>query len=374
MKRIFLTLIATLFAVTSVPIVTNAQSRPADRNPGFTGTFRLDRSRSEDVAEIIASAGRLSNQQRREVESSLVPPDSLAIQTSGSELWIGWDGSEAMRLTTDGQTQSIDGMTVRATIRGNVITLVESDNQAELTITITLAGTDGLRISRKLMTQFGDLALFANSRYNKVDSVARFDTAYDDRPAPGSQTRPSPTRPTPTNFIVPNGTYVTAILESDIVTGVSQDNDRFRMTVRAPNEYNGAVIEGYISGISRSGAISGRPEVTFHFDSIRLRNGREYAFAGILVSVTDHEGNTVKIDTEGAAKGDSQGRQAVRRGAIGAGIGAVIGGIIGGGKGAAIGAAIGGGTGAGSVIIEGKEDLKLLKGSSISVQASAPRN
>jgi hypothetical protein len=366
MKRTLLALIAIAIGVTSLSVTHLAQTRTAQRHEGFTGTFRLDRSRSEDVAEIISSAGRLSNTQRRELEATLMPPDSLAIQTSSNELWVSWDGGEAMRLVLDGQTQVIDGMRVRATIRGNVLTLVESDNQAELTINVTLSGTNGLRISRKILLQNGDLALFANSRYDKVDSIARFESG-------GPNSRPS-TRPTPTRFIIPDGTYVTAILESDVVTGVSQDNDRIRMTVRAPQEYRGAVIEGYITGVSRSGTIKGRPEVTFHFDTIKLRNGREYSFAGLLVSVTDHEGKTVKIDSEGVAQGDSQGRQAVRRGAIGAGVGAIIGGIIGGGKGAAIGAAIGGGGGAGSVVVEGKEDLKLLKGTSISIQASAPRN
>ena len=53
-------------------------------------------------------------------------------------------------------------------------------------------------------------------------------------------------------------------------------------------------------------------------------------------------------------------------------IGAGIGAIAGGGKGAAIGAIIGGSAGAGSVIVQGKEDLELKQGSSITVQASSP--
>lgn len=368
-------ILMTIFlTVTSFAVPSNAQTRPAERQESLTGTFRLDSSRSEDVAEIIASAGRLSSQQRRELESALMPADIIAIQASGNEVWVSWNGDRAKRLIADGQPQVIDGVRVRATLKGSVVTLTETDDRAELTITIAGAGGDSLRVGRNVSMQDGELTMFANSRYERVDSLARFESEYDDYRPNAGVTRPTPSRPAPTNFIVADGTYVTAILESDIVTGVSQDNDRFRLTVRAPQEYRGAVIEGYISGITRSGNVTGRPQVTFNFDTIRLRDGREYGFAGILVSVTDHEGNTVKIDTEGAAKGESQGRQAAKRGAIGAGIGAVIGGIIGGGKGAAIGAAIGGSGGAGSVVMEGKEDLKLLKGSSISVQASAPRN
>ncbi|HEY0428529.1 MAG TPA: YMGG-like glycine zipper-containing protein, partial [Pyrinomonadaceae bacterium] len=76
--------------------------------------------------------------------------------------------------------------------------------------------------------------------------------------------------------------------------------------------------------------------------------------------------------TEGEAKGDSQTKETVKRGGIGAGLGAIIGAIAGGGKGAAIGAIIGGGAGAGSVILTGKEELELKQGSSVTVEASSP--
>jgi hypothetical protein len=131
-------------------------------------------------------------------------------------------------------------------------------------------------------------------------------------------------------------------------------------------------VEGYISGINRSGKVSGRSQITFNFERITLRNGQTYEFAGFLQSVTDQNGKTVKIDTEGTAKGDSQTKETVKRGGIGAGLGAIIGAIAGGGKGAAIGAIIGGGAGAGSVIVQGKDDLELKKGSMITVTASAP--
>ena len=54
------------------------------------------------------------------------------------------------------------------------------------------------------------------------------------------------------------------------------------------------------------------------------------------------------------------------------GIGAIIGAIAGGGSGAALGAIIGGGAGAGSVAVEGNGDMRLGKGSTITVQSSSP--
>ena len=144
------------------------------------------------------------------------------------------------------------------------------------------------------------------------------------------------------------------------------------MSVQSPNEYRGAVVEGYLSGISRSGKVTGRSQITFNFERIKLPSGQTYDFAGFLQNVTDENGKVVKVDTEGTARGNNQTKETVTRGGIGAGIGAIIGAVIGGAPGAAVGAVIGGAGGAGSVVLQGKDDLRLRKGSSITVQSSSP--
>ena len=144
------------------------------------------------------------------------------------------------------------------------------------------------------------------------------------------------------------------------------------MTVNSPAIYRGAIIEGYISGVQRSGKVTGRAQMTFNFETIRLTDGRTYNFAGFVESVRTINGDVIKVDNEGAVKGDNQGKQTATRGAIGAGLGAIIGSIAGGAKGAAIGAIIGGGAGAGSVYIEGRDDLEIAAGSEVSIRASAP--
>ena len=170
------------------------------------------------------------------------------------------------------------------------------------------------------------------------------------------------------------GVVITGVLENEINTKVSQNNDRFRLTVQSPVEYRGATVEGYISGVGRSGKVSGQSNITFNFERITFRNGQTYDFAGNLQGIKDTDGKTIKIDNEGTAKGDSQTKETVKRGGIGAGAGAILGAIIGGGKGAAIGAVIGGGAGAGSVIVQGKEDIRLMTGSTITVLSSSPAN
>jgi phage tail tape-measure protein len=112
------------------------------------------------------------------------------------------------------------------------------------------------------------------------------------------------------------------------------------MTVRTPSQYDGATIEGYVNSINRGGKITGRSEMTLDFDTIRLRDGRSYRFAGILESVRTPNGDVVQVDNEGAVRDSDQTNKTVTRTAIGTAVGAVIGAIAGGGKGAAIGAVV----------------------------------
>lgn len=144
------------------------------------------------------------------------------------------------------------------------------------------------------------------------------------------------------------------------------------MTVQSPDEFRGATIEGFVSGIQRSGTVNGEPKLVLNFEKITLRNGQTYDFAGNLQSVQALNGKNVNVDNEGTVKGESQTKQTAKRGGIGAGLGAVIGAIAGGAKGAAIGAVIGAGGGAGTVAIQGKGDIQLQQGSTITVLSSSP--
>ena len=127
------------------------------------------------------------------------------------------------------------------------------------------------------------------------------------------------------------------------------------MTVRSPSQYDGAVLEGYVSSVNRGGRITGRSEMTLNFDRIRLRDGRSYKFAGTVEGVLASNGESVRVDNEGAvAEGNNRTNTTVKRGAIGATVGA--------------------GAGAGSVYVQGRDDLELMSGTQITVRASAPYN
>lgn len=114
--------------------------------------------------------------------------------------------------------------------------------------------------------------------------------------------------------------------------------------------------------------------MTLNFDSIRLRDGRSYRFAGLLESVRNADGDIVRVDNEGSIRDDDQTNKTVQRTAIGTAVGAIIGAIAGGGKGAAIGAIVGAGGGAGSVYVQGRDDLNLTRGTELTIRAGSPRN
>ncbi|MEP6900578.1 MAG: hypothetical protein ABJA66_02445 [Actinomycetota bacterium] len=366
---------------------------------GLTGTYQLDVSKSEDTRDIIENSGAQSDEQKLDLQNKLEAAEQIAIDIRGTQITLASSKSAPLSFAADGRTrtENANGRTirVRATLRGQELIVSSIGGETDYTVTfMSLDGGKSMKVTRRITTEYLNQTIFAESFYNKTDSIARLDidkntntnyptttTNTNDNNGTYSSNdqndKPNSNYPTTTNartgdFIVPNGTVITGILENDVTTKISQNNDRFRMTVQSPNEYRGAIVEGYISGVDRSGKVSGNSKITFNFEKITLRNGQTYEFAGFLQNITDTDGKVVKIDTEGTAKGDSQTKETVKRGGIGAGLGAIIGAIAGGGKGAAIGAIIGGGAGAGSVVLQGKDDLELKKGSMITVTASAP--
>jgi hypothetical protein len=174
-------------------------------------------------------------------------------------------------------------------------------------------------------------------------------------------------------FVVPDGTQLMAVLNTNLSTRYTPNGDPFTMRVVSPAAYRDAVIEGHISGVDRGSRIAGRSEMNFNFDRIRLRNGQTYNFAGLVESVNTHNGESARVDNEGAVRDDeSRTNTTLERAGIGTAIGALIGAIAGGGKGAAIGAVVGAGAGAGSVYVQGRDDLDLLRGTDFTIRASSP--
>jgi hypothetical protein len=347
----------------------------------LTGTYRLNPSRSDDpgqAADRATQSLRYGDRARirDQVAARLESPDQIAIELRGRDVTLASsrapqitfaaDGTERVETTPSGRT-----IRARATLNGEQL-IVTSTGDAGNQFNVTFEPIDngrGLSVTRRVYVQGLSQPVGVRSVYEKTSDIASFDINT------GPQPYPNPGNTTTANgdFVITNGETVIGILENGLSTQTAREGDRFTITVRQPLQFEGATIEGHVTNVERSGRLTGRSQITLNFDTIRLRDGRSYRFAGILESVRTTQGDTVRVDNEGAVKDTNQTTKTAQRAALGTAVGAIIGAIAGGGKGAAIGAIVGAGGGAGSVYVQGRDDLDLGAGTELTIRASGPR-
>jgi hypothetical protein len=343
----------------------------------LTGTFRLDSSRSDNPRNVADRATRkLSNNERQGVSDRMLArlesPEMLAIERRGSTITMASSRAPQSTFEADGveRQEQLNGRTSRvtATLRGDELA-VRTTGYRNNDFTVTFEPIENgrrLRVKREIYSDRLNQPIVVNSIYNRSSDVAQWNVYAGSQPVLGG------TGVTSGEFIVRDGETVVAVLNNDLTTKQTKEGDRFTMTVREPGHYEGAVIEGTVNSVDQGGRLTGRSGMSLNLDTIRLRNGQTYRFAGVLGSVRPLNGDTVKVDNEGSVQGDNQTTQTVQRTAIGTAIGAIIGAIAGGGKGAAIGGIIGAAGGAGSVYVQGKDNLELPSGTELTIRSSAP--
>jgi 23S rRNA maturation mini-RNase III len=347
----------------------------------LTGTYRLNTSQSDDVRAIVdraATSFYTVNQRdnlRRNLERRLTSPETLVIEKRDSQVTIASNNAPQVIFNADGTARTEatgNGRTIKVTATTNydgVALNYEGDRMNDFYVNFTPMSNGQLRVIRRVYLENRNDTVTVASVYDKTDNVAQFsgvgnqNTGYNQN-----------TGATSTDFVIPNNTRLTAMLRSAVSTKTSQDGDRFTMEVTSPSEFNGATIEGRVARTQRSGAVTGRANVSLEFDTIRLRDGRTYRFAGIVDDVTLANGEKVAVNNEGSVRDNNQTTKTVTRAGIGAALGALIGAIAGGGSGAAIGAAVGAGAGAGTVILQGRGDVELSQGTQFTITSSAPAN
>ncbi|MBS1811947.1 MAG: hypothetical protein JST84_27545 [Acidobacteria bacterium] len=177
--------------------------------------------------------------------------------------------------------------------------------------------------------------------------------------------------PNKPRFAIAPDTAVKIRLETPISTKTNQEGDKFTAFVVEPQEYEGAVVEGHIAKLKRSGKLTGQTELALEFDRITFKDGTTSDFRAQVERVYATE-KVKTIDDEGNVQSGDTTKDTTIRSAGGAAIGAIIGAIGGGGKGAAIGAILGATVGAGSVFIQGK-DLQFDQGTEIQVRTLGPK-
>jgi hypothetical protein len=405
-----------------------AQRRAVTADTRLTGLYRLDLSRSDDprAAAERATIFLLPEEQERVAESlttRLTSPDQIAIERRGQSISIGSTRAPRVTFEADGRTrteQAGDGHTVttRAALYGDQLMISSNashDPDDDFSVNFdSLDNGTRLRVTRRIRDARVAQPVVVQSTYNKISPVARFNiygepeatrtTAaargrdiprpragerrtgpteqarqqQQPRPAPPVIRSREPRLPAPVDegFVIGRNTQFIATLDNGLSTSNAREGDRFTLTVREPSVFAGAIIEGTVSRVGRGGRISGRSELTFNFERIRLRDGRTTEFAAEIESIHPVGGEEVRVDNEGQGsvqENDSQSSRTTERAAIGAAVGAIIGAISGGGKGAAIGAVIGAGAGAGSVYAQGRDDLELGAGTELVLRAAGSR-
>ena len=349
----------------------------------LTGTYRLDTTRSDDAREVADRATRnLPYNDRQRVLDSLTArlesPTALAIDLRGRSVTIASSRAPQFTFEADGTERTETGASgrtvrVRSTLYGDQLTVASTGERGnDFSVTFEpIENGRRLRVTRRITDLNLNAPLTVVSTYEKTSDIAQLDIyngsgSGQNYPATG-------TVATSGDFLVPNGTQLVAVLNDNLTTRDTRERDRFTMTVRSPSQYDGATINGYVSNVNRSGKITGRSTMTLNFESISLRNGQTYRFAGITENVRTLNGETVRVDNEGSVRDDNRTTTTEKRAAIGTAVGAIIGAIAGGGKGAAIGAIVGAGAGAGSVYVQGQDDLELMSGTEVTIRASGPR-
>jgi hypothetical protein len=353
-----------------------------ERRPGLyhrlTGTYQLESGRGDDPRQAVEEATRtLSSNQRQRAYQHLMnrlnAPETIAIDRNENSVTMASSRGPRVTFEADGQVRTEQGsagrtVDTRATLYGDQL-VVTTTGHGGNDFAVTFEPIDNgrnLRVTRRISDDNLRQPVTVRSFYRKSSDEAQWDVYSTTQGAPSS------TDWAAGDFGVPDGTRLVATLDNALSTRNAHAEDRFTITTLSPSQYEGAVIEGTVSSVNPSGRLSGRADMALNFDSIRMRNGTTYQFAGVIENVRTANGETISVDNEGTVEENSQAEKTVQRGAIGAAVGAIIGAITGGGKGAAIGAVIGAGGGAGTVIVQGRDQLDLPRGTELTIISDLP--
>jgi hypothetical protein len=362
----------------------------ASRFDPLSGTYELDRSRSDDPQRIAENALRDVPTSERStamdrVMSRLNPPDVLAIEREDTRVSLASSRIPQIVLDADGRTRTERGvsgrqMTTRAMLNGDRLEVsMTGSGGSDFSATFEpLDNGRALRVTRRVFDERVRQPIVMQSVYRKTSDTPDWDVyqgARNDQPYSGSRSASSDVYGNDST-LVPDGATLVARLDKAIDLKSAKQNDRVTLTVTsAPTAaLEGATIEGYLSD-TPSSSVNGQPGVAMEFDTIRLSNGRSGPFTGTVDSVRSPNGDAIPSNRERVEPTTNQRQQAIERGAVGAALGALIGAVAGGGKGAAVGAVIGGGGAAATVFlpIDQLNQPTLASGTEFTIRADSPR-
>jgi hypothetical protein len=372
-------------AVTSAGMAMASPQRPSRANADYryhlTGTYQLESNRGDDPQLAARRASRAAPAEGRQrayqsLLARLQAPERIAIERWENSVTMESTRGQRVTIEADGQNyeerwSAERTMNTRATLEGERLVVTTTGHRgSDFTVTFDpMANGDTLQMTRTIDDERLPRPVTVRNSYRRVSNDAQWSVETSARPVPDNY----PSEPAG-DFAVPDGTRFVAVLDDPLSTTNARDGDRYTLTARSPSPYEGAVIQGFVSTMNESRRSPSRAGLTLNLQSIRLRNGNSYPFDGVIEDVRTPEGEPVSVDRGGTVDtNDSQTQKTVERSVVGAALGALIGAVVGGGKGAAIGAAIGASGGAGTVIIEGRDQLDLRRGTELTITSGDQR-
>src|SRR5262245_12228236 len=163
---------------------------------------------------------------------------------------------------------------------------------------------------------------------------------------------------------IPAGTHLSIVLETPVSSVTSRVEERVDAHLSRAVVVNGATaipegsrVGGVVTDATRSGRVKGRAHVAVRFDS--------------LTPSGSDERYTIHTSSVGRTAPGTKKKDALEIGAPAAG-GAIIGAIVGGKKGALVGGAVGGGAGTAVVLSTRGKEVKLAKGTALTLRLTQP--
>lgn len=176
-------------------------------------------------------------------------------------------------------------------------------------------------------------------------------------------------------LLIPANTKLSLQLLSPVSTATSKKGDKFSCKILTPAEFAGAIAEGHVRSVKRSGKADKESKIDLAFDRVTLVDGRTANFTATVVEVFDvlNAKDQGRADNEGTIRNKSTAvKTSIKRAAVGALIGALVGGAVAGGQGAAVGAAIGASVGATTTLATKGPDLEFKTGTEFTVVTDGP--
>jgi outer membrane lipoprotein SlyB len=175
--------------------------------------------------------------------------------------------------------------------------------------------------------------------------------------------------------LIPPNSMVSLQLLSPVSTATSKKGDKFNFKILTPAAFAGAIVEGHVRSVKRSGKADKDSKIDLAFDRVTLTDGRTANFSATVIEVFDvvSAKDQGRADNEGTIRSKSTAvKTSIKRAAAGALIGALVGGAIAGGQGAVVGAAIGASVGVTTTLAMKGPDLEFKTGTEFTVQTNGP--